>query len=351
MDGFSRINTGEIIEDKYGVVYSADGGILLKAKIEKFNCRKYTIPVQTDIIWEGAFEGIDSLEEIVFEDVDGRSSFQYVGEFAFCNCKNLKKIHLPNSIRIMGQCIFRGCSHLEEIHFPERMDRIPCECFQGCSSLKTINIPKGLKCFEICSFSGCKSLEHIQWPKTLEWIEDTAFYGNGFKEVILPEGLLFIGEDAFRDCRHLERLVIPSTVKDIIPWTVSSNKYFQGIDCHSPFFRIEQDALIRNEDNTMLCCWSKRKEYTVPKSVRNLAGFSSYYVEKLIAHEPINNLGYDCFCGCKKLKSFEFKAIENIHPSAFYGLKGITVTVDGKEIEIPNDDSTIQILPYYNYEG
>lgn len=53
-------------------------------------------------------------------------------------------------------------------------------------------------------------------PNTVRWLPGDAFRTlRGLKEVVLNEGVEFIGEGAFFNCRDLEKVNIPSTVKTI----------------------------------------------------------------------------------------------------------------------------------------
>ena len=45
-----------------------------------------------------------------------------------------------------------------------------------------------------------------------------SFYQCGLRELELPEGLLAIGEGAFRKCRNLEYAYVPDTVRKIGKW-------------------------------------------------------------------------------------------------------------------------------------
>ena len=329
---FSYNDRTKTVEDGQGVIYSGDGGILLGVNRDRFNACAVTVPAETRVIWDGAFEGLDCLEEVT---LDGGGSLEYIGEFAFEGCRNLRAICLPDSVVFLGQCAFRRCTGLEKVHIPRRLKSVPCECFMHCESLAEVDIPEGLETFEICSFHGCRSLRRIEWPKSLKHMADTAFCRTGLEEAILPEGVRFIGEDMFRGCPNLRRVVIPTTVEDIIPWTASSGPSFKGITCLSPYFRVEKDALIRISDGTILCCWTRQKTYTIPDGVMNIAGFTSSEVIEVICRHPLGDIGYDCFCGCEKLRKVRLAGVAEIAPSAFYGLEHVSVSVGGIPVNLP----------------
>ena len=52
----------------------------------------------------------------------------------------------------------------------------------------------------------------VEVPELTVVIEASAFEGTNIMDVILPEGLRFIGNRAFAGCKHLKRINIPSTV-------------------------------------------------------------------------------------------------------------------------------------------
>lgn len=334
---FKRIYNGHTITDEHGVTYSEDGGILLHADPETFCCREYHIPLGVKIIWEQAFRNIKSLEKVVIDRHEDYSSLVFIGEFAFDGCEKLTEMDIPDSVCIMEQCIFRDCTSLRKIHMPSGIGSIPCECFIDCKSLEEVNIPEGVRNIEICAFFGCSSLSHIDLPKSLEGLEDTAFTNCGLRSVKLPGKVKFIGEDCFRGC-PLDSLTIPKSVTEIIPWTVSWHPGFKGVVSRSEHFRVENDALISNGDDSILCCWSDEECYTVPESVKNLRGFANSHVSRLVCNHPIESISYDCFGGCDSLKEISLAAVNSIDSSAFYGAPISSLVIGGKRRKLPKQD-------------
>lgn len=52
----------------------------------------------------------------------------------------------------------------------------------------------------------------FELPSSLERIEDEAFEGTAIEIIILPDGFLYIGENAFRDVWSLKDVYIPDSV-------------------------------------------------------------------------------------------------------------------------------------------
>jgi len=61
----------------------------------------------------------------------------------------------------------------------------------------------------------CSYAEIITFPSTLKSIGVNAFSGAEIKELVLPEGLVKIDEDAFAFCESLEKIELPSTLEYI----------------------------------------------------------------------------------------------------------------------------------------
>ena len=87
--------------DKWGVTYSDGGRVLSDIDSDKFLCEEYTIP-----------EGVERIEYA----------------FMMIETKNLRKIHLPSTLRYMCDNTFIDCP-IEEIELPEGMTVVAgCMC-------------------------------------------------------------------------------------------------------------------------------------------------------------------------------------------------------------------------------
>lgn len=163
-----------------------------------------------------------------------------IGERAFQDCKNLKKLVLPSSIRKIGKSAFAGCSGLVgDISLPSGMTIIEDESFWGCKNLTSVIIPGSIaiiedRSFENCSgltrvtienglteigqhsFSSCSGLTNIIIPDSVTSIGDSAFLRcTGLSDIVLSDNLTSIGNDAFYGCTGLTELVFPDNTLSI----------------------------------------------------------------------------------------------------------------------------------------
>ena len=121
------------VKDEFGVKYSKDWKILLKAPESLSG--KYSI----------------------------RKGVKVIGNWAFVECKSLININIPNIVTTIGDSAFWGCDSLVNINIPNSVTTIGDSAFAFCDSLTSINIPNSVTTIEDGAFYGCENLpSHIK---------------------------------------------------------------------------------------------------------------------------------------------------------------------------------------------
>lgn len=204
------------------------------------------------------------------------SSITEIGTGTFAQCRSLKSVSLPNTLKnISGRGAFYGTSRLNEIILPDALETIGNEAFWG-SGITSLTIGSNIQSFGYCAFRDCSNLKVINIPSIAAWcqiangesktnplyyakaltlngevitdlvidssinkISDYSFYGyeglnsisfdngissignyafmgcTGLKELVFPEGLTSIGNNAFDGCQSIKRIKFSSTVNYI----------------------------------------------------------------------------------------------------------------------------------------
>ncbi len=134
----------------------------------------------------------------------------------------------------------------------------------------------------------------------------TKYTGNG-GDVVIPDGVTSIGQDAFRDCTGLTGITIPDSVTSI--------------------------------GDSAFCDCKGLTSITIPDSVTSIGDYAFHNCVGLTGiniPDSVTSIGKNAFCLCKGLTSVTISdSVTSIGDSAFYGCKGLT------SITIPDNVTSI----------
>ncbi len=247
------------------------------------------------VIADNAFQGCTLIVRIVLPQ-----SITAIGDGAFSGCASLTEITLSAGIKTIGNNAFSGCILLIEIVLPDTVEVLGDGAFAGCTSLTNVTLPDGIKVIGTDAFSGCESLNLTDYENgyylgntdtpclvLVVVIDPTAVTSfavhadakiiasyafadcKRLLEILIPNGVLNIGDHAFENCEELINLVIPDTVKElgenlfagcesltevILPdgstiaphthtysdkWSYDANNHFHGATCKHTGLKID----------------------------------------------------------------------------------------------------------------
>lgn len=225
----------ELTQDKTGYVVS---GVVDVTDSEIFIPEKYNdLPVVGIKDW--AFSFCMSVNKVHLTN-----NITRIGSFAFF-ASGIDAIDLPNSVTDLGENAFSQCINLKKVTLTDSITEIKSGVFYSCLKLKTIQIPKSVVAINIDAFmyltdlnfevdeenpnyysaQGClmekatKTLLHGNnsgiIPEGTERIASFAFaYMTGFYKLVVPNGVKTIEDGAFRSS-SLTEIVLPNSVVKI----------------------------------------------------------------------------------------------------------------------------------------
>ena len=184
-----------------------------------------------------------------------------IGMYAFGET-GISSIVLPDSITAMRSRAFSG-TQLTSVRMPVGWTEIYSydndelsdyrSPFEGCTTLKNVIVPEGVTAVPEDAFGWVDSIEYISLPSTLIEIGDDAFTGTGISSIQLPNGLKTIGQFAFAYCDLLTGIELPDSitamgasaffdtalvsVRTPVSWTevkTDEGEVYDGY-CYSPF--------------------------------------------------------------------------------------------------------------------
>ena len=313
---------------------------------------------------------------------------------AFCDCKNLLEITLPNSINANGISAFCNCPNLRlfksqfasedgrclivdgelrafasaglyEYRIPDEVASIGNEAFKGCDTLKSITITHNVTKIGDCAFDGCSNLEkfisHFATDDGRCIVINNkviSFAPAGLNEYFVPNGITSIGYCAFAGCTNLHKIHLPSRLKYINSFAFSDCKSLSSITIPQSVDYIGSGAfsgcksLVRfigkyASDNGRCLIRGKclvayaeasGEVYLIPKRVTCIndgAFYKCNSLAKIVLSENTKFIRYFAFWGCSNISEIILPdTINSIDTDAFAGCKRLQ-KVYCKSIEPP----------------
>ena len=168
------------------------------------NCQcfdKVTLPTSMKIISDDCFYNTRVAEVNFPEGLDS------IGNGAFY-ASDLKIADLPNSITKIASLTFSMCDRLRYIHIPENgyIDYIPNYFAAYDDSLERVDIPNTIKKVGTCAFDSNHMLKDIKLPNGLTYIGQNAFYKCAFDSIVFPVSLEYLGGGSGAYWKHIKKI-------------------------------------------------------------------------------------------------------------------------------------------------
>ena len=192
-----------------------------------------------------------------------------IGNSAFTDCKEITGVTIGNGVQQMGWQAFRNCTALKTVTFGESLHEVPHAAFWGCTGLTELILPDSITSMDEWAFYDCCNLESVYLGKGIanfafssekltnitiseenpylcviggivynkpvskivfvprqlsgritvaDGVTALAFQQfreRAITEVVLPDSLATVGEQAFFGCESLNRVTLGKSVTEI----------------------------------------------------------------------------------------------------------------------------------------
>lgn len=249
----------------------------------------------------------NEIKNVVIED-----GVANIGDYAFCDCKNLASATISNSVIRIGEYAFSGCSSLNTITIPSSVTSIAQKAFYNTKWFNDQSDGLVYAGLVVYGYKGSiPEGTNVVLKEGTKGIAENAFYNcSGLTSIIIPESVTNIGHSAFYGCSGLFSIVIPNSVASI-------------------------------EDNVFQYC-SNLISITIPSSVTRIGELAFYHCSGLTSvtlGNSVTNIGEQAFFNCINLTSIisESNTPPYCHDDCFYGVnKSISVYVPVNSIDTYN---------------
>ena len=298
-------------------------------------------------------EGLTEIPDSTFSESDIvevvlPSTITKIGDGAFYNCTNLKRINLGDNLNFVDESAFKGCVSLEELYLGHSFQTSYVSSFSGLSGLKKVilncnNVPgnetmqywylldtktaNGLefvigKDVEVATyfnlFEHHGSVNEFNTVSTVTFEDgckvrelDGTFRGfYNLTSVVLPESVKKVGKSTFEQCQSLESIDL-SGVTELDTENLFTN-------CYSLKSVILPDNLTEIGPYMFSNCKSL-VSLTIPQSVTVIGenAFSKCAIETIVLPQNLTEIGTNAFyiSGLKEI--FIPKSVTYIGEAAF----------------------------------
>ncbi len=316
------------------------------------NLISITLPDSVTSIGNQVFYGCSSLKSITIPD-----SITSIGNQVFYGCSSLTSINIPDSITSIGDQAFYECNSMTNIIIPDSLTSIGNQAFYGCLVLRLVenhsNLPLTIgstdygyvayyaKCvidksenktypdetyietsdgflftyidgvYQLIAYMGTE--DTVTLPKSINGTSYQIFKMQGVKNVIIPDGVLSIDNQAFYGCTHLMSVTIPDSV------TVIGKQAFYGC--------------------------TNLTSVTIPDSVTSIGEQAFYGCTGMVSitiSNGVTNISDNSFYGCASLASVAIpNGVTSIGSAAFFGCSSLTA------VTIPNSVTSIGTYAFF----
>lgn len=258
-------------------------------------------------------DGITNIGTKAFQSCTGMSSFamttsvQTIGENAFTNISEelafTVDVSSATASTAIADNLFKGI-RMKSVTLDDAITGIGVSAFQNCSELTEVRIPSHVFVIKEAAFKECTHLNKVTMSTTLEFIEGEAFTNN-------LDMTFYIEPTATKTTIGGEY----SDGTSIMPFVNSLG--LVAVEVMEGVTAIEKSAFSSSQS-----IW----KVTLPSTVKTIGNnaFSGSSISEIVLEEGLESIGWQAFYGCKNLVSVSIpSSVTYIDNGAFQDCTGL----------------------------
>ncbi len=289
------------------------------------------------------------------------NSVTSIGDYAFRGCSGLTSIIIPNSVTSIGDYAFYHCSGLSSVTIPNGVTSLGTFTFGGCSGLTSMILPNSVRSIGDSAFMSCSGLTSITIPNSVTSIGARAFwYCNGLTSVTISDSVIDISNSPFAFCDNLTETRI--NIFDMANWTTNSiNSHLVGSRRLFVGNLETSEVVIPNGVTTIandaFCDFSGLMSITIPNSVMSIGNNAFSRCTGLIEisiPNSVTSIGNNAFSKCTGLIEITIpNSVTSIGNNVFSGCTGTVVVLKANNLssEVLTAAALNQVRGVYCYRS
>lgn len=300
-----------------------------KSAFYKSSLRSITLPSTLETIGDYAFRGCQFEELVVPEGVTR------IGERAFYNCYRLHTLTLPSTLQYIGDYAFQACDALQPQVLADTVTVVGEDVFD--------DFTWGVLYYQVqrdgtVIITDCDDYrKELEIPGEIDGravtaIRAEAFYAcNKLETVVLPEGLIALGDDAFAGCDNLKSVTLPASLCEV------GSHPFRSCEALADVTISPDNAVLAMVDG-LLCdvrlgrvigamVGAGESEIVVPEQMTVVGANAFWKCEALVSvtlHAGVTEIGDGAFSECKYLTTIALPdGLERIGENAFSNCRSL----------------------------